>query len=838
MIKTKHSALASQKILQALLCIRSLSIALLSVLVAFSTQADELVPLWQLAPNDRTYVTGTNYTERGIAFNPATTNLLVVSRLGGLNVIVLDAATGAELRMLNVDDISGGTFALSMIGVSDDGVVYAANLSTSLTATRFKLYRWENDQSDSIPTIAFDGDPAGVDESTGASKNPQRWGDSLDVRGSGANTMVAVPSRASGTVAIFTTTDGVTFASTLITNAAVSAGSLGVAFGEGNTLWTKVNGQPLRHVSFDLATGQATLIKEFADPAFPSAIAPIGVNPAKKLLGGISIATPDDFRLFDISNLSQPPALIDRENFPADNANANFVGSVDFGTVRGTNSVFALDSNNGIVAYRVVSTPASPPVITTQPQSQIALEGGPVTFTVAASGTAPFGYQWQFKETNIASATNAALSITNLQSAAAGSYRAIVSNAAGSATSADAVLTVNRRVNILTPLWQLAPGDRPYINTDGTQRGIASNPLTGNLLLISRTGGTNIYVLDGATGKELRKLNVDPAIVSGGTFAVNMIGVADDGAVYACNLVTDSGPGQFSVYRWQNDSADTVPTVAFLGDPSVGNTDATNRRFGDSFDVRGTGANTQILLASRAGKLASLLATTDGLNFTATAINTDVGAGAIGLGVAFGAGNSFWGTAFGSTLRLIDFDVAAGTGTTRHNFGASDIPIAVSALAVDPAHNLLVGVALETPDNLRLYDTTDLTAAPVLVDQALFPTDNANVNGTGSADFGARGERLYAIDSNNGIVAYQVRTIVVEPPIQAILSAPSRLATGAFEFSLRGTVGASYVIQATADFTTWNALSTNLISAPGTIRITDAAAATESKRFYRAMLAR
>lgn len=97
------------------------------VLGVITSHADELGPLWQLAPDARTYVTSANYTERGLAFNPATTNVLVVSRAGGLNVVVLDASTGAELRTLNVDGIAGGTFALSMIGVSDDGVVYGAN---------------------------------------------------------------------------------------------------------------------------------------------------------------------------------------------------------------------------------------------------------------------------------------------------------------------------------------------------------------------------------------------------------------------------------------------------------------------------------------------------------------------------------------------------------------------------------------------------------------------------------------------------------------------------------------------------------------------------------------
>ena len=814
----------------------SLLIGLLLLGFVRSVKADELTPAWQLAPNDRPYIGGTNYTERGIAFNPATTNILVVSRAGGLNVMVLDAATGAELRALNVEGITGGTFVLSMIGVSDDGVVYAANLSTSTTVPNFKLYRWANDQADSVPTIAFEGDPAGLDDITGASRNPQRWGDSLDVRGSGANTMVVVPSRATSAVAILTTTDAVTFTSRVVTNAAVGAGSLGVAFGEGNTLWTKLNGQPLRYVSFNLSTGQATLIKEFADPTFPNTITAIGVNPLKKLLSGVAITTPDNFRLYDISNPTASPTLLDQENFPADNANANNVGSVDFGTVRGTNMVFALDSNNGLVAYQIASSPANPPTLLTQPQSQTVLEGAVAVFSVSASGVAPFRYQWQFNDATLVGATNSTFSIANLELTAAGAYKVIVSNAAGSMTSSNAVLTVNRivRSDVLTPLWRLAPGDRPYINTDNSQRGIAYNPMTGNLLLVSRSVGTNIYVLDGATGKELRQLNTDPAIISGGTFALNMIGVADDGAVYACNLVTDSASGQLAVYRWQNDGANTAPTIAFLGDPSAGNADATNRRFGDSFDVRGAGATTQILLASRNGSIVSILTTADGIHFNPTVINTDAGAGDIGLGVAFGAGNSFWGTAISRTVRLIDFNLAGGIGATRQDIGASDIPLAVVSIAVDPAKGLLAGIALETPDTVRLYDIANLPAAAVLVDQELFPTDNTNGNGTGAADFG--GGRLYALDSNNGIVAFTVNAKASGAPNPPKLSGALRQGIGTFEFTVAGNAAITCVVQATADFVTWAPVSTNTISAGGTVRITDTAAGSESKRFYRAIV--
>jgi hypothetical protein len=86
---------------------------------------------------------------------------------------------------------------------------------------------------------------------------------------------------------------------------------------------------------------------------------------------------------------------------------------------------------------------ATAPSITTQPASQTVTAGANVTFTVAASGTAPLSYQWRKNGGNIAGATGTSLGLSSVTSANAGSYTVQVSNSAGSATSATATLTVN-----------------------------------------------------------------------------------------------------------------------------------------------------------------------------------------------------------------------------------------------------------------------------------------------------------------------------------------------------------------------------------------------------------
>ena len=72
-------------------------------------------------------------------------------------------------------------------------------------------------------------------------------------------------------------------------------------------------------------------------------------------------------------------------------------------------------------------------------------------------------------------------------------------------------------------------------------------------------------------------------------------------------------------------------------------------------------------------------------------------------------------------------------------------------VGVDPLNELLAGISRETPDNLRLVN---LTGSVNELDTEFFPTDRANDFGTGRVDF-APG-RIYALESNNGIIAVTV----------------------------------------------------------------------------------
>ena len=86
--------------------------------------------------------------------------------------------------------------------------------------------------------------------------------------------------------------------------------------------------------------------------------------------------------------------------------------------------------------------PQTLPFIRSQPVSQTASAGQDVIFAVGASGLPAPTYQWFKDGAAISGATGRTLLLPAVQAGAAGNYTVVVSNSAGSATSAPATLTV------------------------------------------------------------------------------------------------------------------------------------------------------------------------------------------------------------------------------------------------------------------------------------------------------------------------------------------------------------------------------------------------------------
>jgi hypothetical protein len=809
------------------LLLRGLALGAIAVGIA---QADQLIPKWQIAPADRDYVETGNFL-RGLAYDPVGKYVVIAPRAGGPRVLLLDAATGADgsedpnigaPRALQFTDangdnlLTGGTFTLNLVGAGADGAIYACNLATS-AAQPIRIYRWAKADIAEPVSLAYGGTAAADLGLVASAPNDVRFGDAFAVRGSGTSTELLLGSRTGKYLLVFRTTDGTTFTPTAYTtDLASGAAGLGLAWGPGNTVFTDVSNSNLRRLELVEATKTARTLTTYAAGVVPLSSANIATDADAKRLATVDF-TAHNVRVYDITDPAAPVQIGDPLPFPTSNANANGTGAAAFSS----DTLFALETNNGILAA-LIEQVLTPPSVATQPTGGSPYVGTTFTLSVGAQGTAPLAYQWLLNDAPITGATLSSLTLSALTTNQAGAYSVIITNSAGSITSNPANVFVREPFNtpVLTPAWRVLAGERSTINTDSTQRGLAFNPVSGNLLYVSRTGSNIVAVLDAATGAEKHRLATTDgdgfSVITSATIPVNMIGVAEDGVVYVANLnrpAAGSGAA-LRVYRWDSDAADAVPVALDIPDLPA------DVRFGDTFTVRGRGDTTELLFGSRSSTSFAVVSVSGGVFTTTKVYSADgVSAGGFGLGVAFGPGNSVFGTASGSPIVHVAFDPAAGSATLARTYVAAQIPTAVAHLAIDTTRSLLAGTALETPDNLLLYSIADIDN-PVLLDQELFPIDNPNVNGTGAIAFG--GNRVFALDSNHGLFAY---TINLTPSVRTTVAARIEGANVVVTVADPGT----YDIESGNILGTWQKVGTATTAQPFTAPASAAAA------FYRAV---
>jgi uncharacterized repeat protein (TIGR03803 family) len=159
-------------------------------------------------------------------------------------------------------------------------------------------------------------------------------------------------------------------------------------------------------------------------------------------------------------------------------------GNILYGTASGGSS------GKGIVF--ALSLAPSPPIITTQPQSQITQAGSNITFSVVANGLPSPNYQWQFNGQSLSGQTTTSLLFTNVQFANAGSYSVIITNTSGSVTSSIAQLTVFTNLLVVQTNKPPPPPGSPTIPTDATHFKVFTNGSFVSGIGLDRTKGTII----------------------------------------------------------------------------------------------------------------------------------------------------------------------------------------------------------------------------------------------------------------------------------------------------------------------------------------------------------
>ena len=333
---------------------------------AVSSQAQTYTTLWERAAVDGNLPSwfGAD-TERGMGFGTVDGNdrMYVVSRNAGLNVRIVDAMTGADVGTLptGTDIISGGLFPLQDAEVTDDGVIFAANMTLDATAAAnpFKVYMWTSESSDPVNVVTFN------------SELIVRLGDKFTVTGSVADETAVIWAASSpatgGTVYPvykFSMSEGA-FSSVpeIIT---LSAGAIGASAAVGplpnGDFWHNSNGQAARKYQAD-----GTFIGEI-----PTTVLASGTNSIRYIGTEGNV---EQFVTFQYGAGEERAVLVtitngDFENATAEktralrqNSNGNGAGVVDVKFYEnGEYDVFLLSTNNAIASYttrEIVPEPAT-----------------------------------------------------------------------------------------------------------------------------------------------------------------------------------------------------------------------------------------------------------------------------------------------------------------------------------------------------------------------------------------------------------------------------------------------------------------------------------------------
>lgn len=178
-------------------------------------------------------------------------------------------------------------------------------------------------------------------------------------------------------------------------------------------------------------------------------------------------------------------------------------------------------TNTSSTAFLTVNVPAA---INTPPQSLAVTQSSNATFSVVASGTAPLSYRWRFNGGDISGATTSTFTRTNAQPADAGSYSVLVTNIAGSASSGNAILTVNVR---------------PFIS--GQPQDVTVNPTSNAVFTVTASGTDplsyqwlfNTVAIGGATASTYTRSNVQSN--DAGSYSATVTNIA--GAITSASAV-------------------------------------------------------------------------------------------------------------------------------------------------------------------------------------------------------------------------------------------------------------------------------------------------------------
>ncbi len=498
---------------------------------------------------------------------------------------------------------------------------------------------------------------------------------------------------------------------------------------------------------------------------------------------------------------------------PQDTAAQLGSGSTDLAT--STMSISGTTFSASFASYSITVISLAPavvaPAITTQPASQTIIAGNSVTFTAAASGTAPLTYQWQKNNVNISGATSSSFTITSTVPSDAGNYTLIATNSANSATSNPAILTITATAPAITT--QPASQKTIIVGTSVTFSAVASgNPAPTyqwqkNSANIIGATSSSYTITNAATGDAgvytVIATNVaGTATSNSATLTVNVVPVFTTHPLSVpafvgstINLTSVATSSTAITYQWQKNGINiSGATNSSLSLAAVQLTDAGN------YAVIATDAVGSA--TSRFARLVVLVAQTNAIVYATTVSSTSVTAGGV-VNLAYfmtNVGTQAWGAAHYLSIRdingtFVGFSSLIGTlpgetTTAILNFPAPATP-GTYTYYVQALENGVQFFSTQTTLTLTVLApltnsiTYNTTTFPVSAAPGSVVVFTYNVTNTGSQTWGAN-HLLSLKDSNSATLSSALLTVLTPGSSKTVnLSFTAPSAPGTYNYTVQ-----------------------------------------------------
>lgn len=398
----------------------------------------------------------------------------------------------------------------------------------------------------------------------------------------------------------------------------------------------------------------------------------------------------------------------------------------------GTYTVVATNSAGSVTSSSAVLTVNTPPSFTQQPVSQTCMVGATVSFTVSVAGSPTPSVQWYKNGAIVSGATSSTLTLSNVALAAAGTYSAVATNAAGSVTSNGASLSISGSAPTFTvqPVSQVinagqtvaltvAASGSPAPSFQWKKNGVAITGATSSSLTIVDVAGSSVGTYTAVATNSLGSTTstgatITLAIVAGAPGRLSAVSIRSISAPWGSAALQlgfgVTGSQKSVLLRAVGPGLSSYTTLTVSADPSIklmdGNTQiGANDNWGGTSVLTDAFARVGAFPLANTSKDAALLTTLAPKSYTMT---TGGQAQGLLLGEIYDADTN---TSSTSRLATVNARSYVGTGEAVFNAGfviSGSTPVRLLVRAIGPSLSGLQGV-LSNPQ-LDIYNGSTLVA--------------------------------------------------------------------------------------------------------------------------------